>query len=104
MNKNALDTSESERINEILKVKLNKNYKISHPSDEHFYPYFVTIGASSGLKGKSLIKFFSDEGLDYSSFYFEWKKLNNYYNIFVDDKIFLIKEIIIQAQLIIFLI
>ena len=33
----------------MLKVKDHGCYKIAHPSDEHFFPYLVTIGAAGDL-------------------------------------------------------
>jgi len=35
-----------ERLEEFSKFKFHKNYKISHPSDEHFYPFVVAVGCA----------------------------------------------------------
>ena len=59
-----------ERRANILKYITHPNYNVSHPSDEHWYPILMSIGASGDSKGIQIWDFFT-EGLSEASYVFE---------------------------------
>ncbi|KRX07794.1 Extradiol ring-cleavage dioxygenase, class III enzyme, subunit B [Pseudocohnilembus persalinus] len=42
----------NERVQKAVDLLKHKDYKINHPSDEHFFPVFVGVGAALNSKGK----------------------------------------------------
>ena len=48
---NVLQLKGDERIQHIEKVRSLKEYKPNHPSDEHFFPFIVAVGAAGELEG-----------------------------------------------------
>ena len=50
-----------------------KEYRLSHPSDEHFFPFLFSTGAAKNLKGKVLNGVLDFSGLSMSTFIYEWE-------------------------------
>lgn len=68
----------------MLKEKI---YKINHPTNDHFFPIFVAVGAANESKGKCLV--YDELGFS-TSIVFEWINTNKY------DYYFYIKEFILK--------